>query len=77
MNLLIVAFLAFGACFGVATLSHQHIFSEGITSKDKQGPGVLWVLICSFLWPLMALTGLHSWWRLARARARSRHGSGI
>lgn len=71
MNLFIIAFLVFGACFGAATSSHQHFFSEGSTGRDKQGNRVLWVLICSFLWPLMALTGLHSWWRLSRAKART------
>ncbi len=73
MNLFIVAFLVVGAAFGLVTGGHQHIFSEGVTHRDRQGSRLLWVLICSFLWPLMALTGLHSWWRLARARARSRH----
>lgn len=71
MNLFIITFLAFGALFGLATGRHQHYFSEGSTGRDKQGSRVLWVLICSFLWPLMALTGLHTWWRLTRAKAGS------
>lgn len=68
MNLFIIAFLVFGVLFGVATGRLQHLFSEGSTGRDKQGNRVLWVMICSFLWPLMALNGLHSWWRLSRAR---------
>lgn len=70
MNLFIIAFLAFGALFGVATGREQHRFSEGTTSRDKQGNRVLWVMICTFLWPLMALNGLHTWWRLSRRPRR-------
>ncbi|MDO9092510.1 MAG: hypothetical protein Q8R98_16520 [Rubrivivax sp.] len=34
---------------------------------------ILWVAICSCLWPLMALialTGLCSWWLLSRVRVK-------
>lgn len=72
MNVYILAFLVVGAAFGVATRRHQHLFSEGCSDKNKQGPWLLWVPICSFLWPLMVLTGLHSWWRLSRAAAAQR-----
>lgn len=75
LTLPIVFFLVFGACFGLVTCSNRHLFSEGPTGRDEQGRNdpmngrVMWVLICTFLWPIMALTGLHSWWILARRRA--------
>lgn len=75
LTLPIVLFLALGACFGLLTYSNRHLFSEGPTRRDEQGRNdpmngrLMWVLICTFLWPIMALTGLHSWWVLARRRA--------
>ncbi len=78
MTLAIVGFLVFGACFGLATFTRRHLFSEGPTTRVEAKPGdlangrVMWVLICTFLWPVMALTGLHSLWLLARRRAAAR-----
>ncbi len=74
---LFLAFLAFGACFGLATFSHRHLFSEGPSRKGHSGDDtlaqrVIWVLVCSGLWPLMALTGLVSLWRLRRVRVQAR-----
>jgi hypothetical protein len=74
MSLPMIAFLAFGACFGLLTYTHRHHFSEGPARRatggksDPMDSRVLWVLICSFLWPILALTGLYSSWRLARVR---------
>ena len=34
-----------------------------------------WALICSTLWPIMVLTGLHSLWVLARRRAAAEPGA--
>ena len=70
----IVLFLLFGASFGLATFSRRHLFSEGPTQRDDASAGGLgqrlgWTLICTCLWPVMALTGLHSWWILSRRRA--------
>ncbi|MBS1177924.1 MAG: hypothetical protein H6R06_2336 [Proteobacteria bacterium] len=71
----IVLYLLFGACFGLATFSRRHLFSEGPARRDNAaGSGALrarlgWVALCSCLWPVMALTGLHSWWILSRRRA--------
>lgn len=74
----IVLFLVFGAFFGLATYSHRHLFSEGPTSraepgaKDPLGGRLMWTMICTCLWPLMVLTGLHTAWLLARRRAVAR-----
>ena len=66
----IVLFLVFGAGFGWVTFSHRHLFSEGPGRRGEQ-PGtaaerLMWVMVCTCLWPLMALTGLYSLWRLKR-----------
>ena len=72
----IVLFLVTGALFGLLTYSRRHLFSEGATKPGQPKDGsfaesrLLWVMLCSCLWPLMALTGLVSWWKLARAKAR-------
>jgi hypothetical protein len=75
----IVVFLAFGLCFGLATFSHRHLFSEGPSRRAQRGDDDdtplqrgLWVLVCSALWPLMVLTGLVSVWRLRALRVRQR-----
>lgn len=77
MTTLIVLFLAFGLLFGLATYSRRHLFSEGPATRDRTATAntfrdrLGWVLICSSLWPLLALAGLHSAWLLARRRAAS------
>jgi len=71
----IVLFILFGALFGLVTFPNRHLFSEGPTSRHESGSaGMLrarlgWALLCSALWPIMVLTGLHSVWLLARRRA--------
>jgi hypothetical protein len=70
---LFLAFLAVGVCFGLATFSRRHLFSEGPSARDGDDGDtpvqrVIWVLSCSALWPLMMLTGVVSLWRLRRVR---------
>ena len=75
MTTAIVLYFLFGALFGLATFSNRHLFSEGPTTRDESGASgsrfarLGWALLCSSLWPIMILTGLHSAWRLARRRA--------
>jgi hypothetical protein len=75
----IVLFLTFGACFGLATFANRHLFSEGPSRKGASGDAedtlaqrVIWVLSCSTLWPLLAVTGALGWWRQRRVRVRDR-----
>jgi hypothetical protein len=74
LTLPIVLFLLFGAVFGLASFSHRHLFSEGPSRREEGDapPGLKarlgWALLCSGLWPVMLLTGLHSWWVLWRRR---------
>lgn len=64
----VALFSLFGALFGLATHAHRHLFSEGHTRRnarddtDPMQTRLAWVLLCAALWPLMALTGLFSWW---------------
>ena len=77
LNIYIVVFLSFGAVFGLSTYSYQHIFSEGPYKVDTAqggstlGPRVLWAMVCTFLWPIMILTGLNSAWILAKRKRRA------
>ncbi len=77
MTSAIVLYLLFGAGFGLATFSKRHLFSEGPTQRDGAAAShglkarLFWMLICTGLWPVMALTGLHSWWLLSRRRAQA------
>ncbi len=64
----VALFTLFGALFGLATHANRHLFSEGHTRRnasddaDPMQTRLAWVLLCAALWPLMALTGLYSWW---------------
>ena len=77
LNIYILVFLMFGTLFGLSTYSYQHIFSEGPHKPDTPsgsstlGGRVLWALVCTFLWPLMVLTGLNSAWILAKRKRRA------
>lgn len=76
MTTAFVVFFAFGAFFGLASWSRRHLFSEGHTrpgaggADDGLGSRVVWVMLCSGLWPLMVLSGLYSAGHRARQRVR-------
>jgi hypothetical protein len=67
-------FIVFGACFGFVTFSQRHLFSEGPhTAKELDGnpffeSRIFWVLLCAMLWPIMALTRIHTAWLLNKRR---------
>ncbi len=75
MNIYIVLFLLLGTCFGLCTFSHRHLFSEGPKKIEEPVQGwdfsnrLMWMMICTFLWPIMVLTGLHSVWILSKRKA--------
>ena len=77
LNIYISLFLLFGAVFGVATFSYQHIFSEGpqkietTEAGSTLGSRVLWAMVCTFLWPIMVLTGLNSVRILAKRKRQA------
>lgn len=67
-------FILFGACFGFATFSQRHLFSEGphTAKESNENPffesRIFWVLLCAMLWPIMALTRIHTAWLLNKRR---------
>ena len=77
MNLYIYLFLLFGAVFGLSTFSYRHIFSEGPHQVDAAegahslGSRLLWAMVCTFLWPIMVLTGLNSARIMARRKRQA------
>jgi len=77
VNLYICSFLLFGTAFGLATFDCRHLFSEGPRKVDDppEGPSlasrVFWVMVCTFLWPVMVLTGLNTAWILAKRRRQA------
>jgi hypothetical protein len=77
VNLYISLFLVFGAVFGLSTFSYRHIFSEGPQQAETAeggstlGSRVLWAMVCTFLWPIMLLTGLNSARILARRKRQA------
>ncbi len=76
MNIYIGLFLALGLFFGLATFTRRHLFSEGphqpTAEKGRTDKAALtfWVLVCTFLWPIMVVSGLNTAWVLARRKAR-------
>jgi hypothetical protein len=74
MTTYLYLFFLFGACFGVATFSHRHLFNEGPHGAEHNpnhnsiSSRVMWVLTCTLLWPVMALAGLNTAWVLAKRR---------
>ena len=66
LNIYITVFLLSGAIFGLVTYSHRHLFSEGPKNIEESTEAgnivgrILWMLICTFLWPILILTGLNS-----------------
>ena len=73
----ICLFLFFGACFGFATYSQRHLFSEGprkILDSDKSSfldGRVFWIMVCTCLWPIMVITGINTAWILYKRRKQS------
>ncbi len=77
MNVYIALFLILGVVFGLSTFSYRHIFSEGPHQAETGeggstlGSRVLWAMVCTFLWPIMILTGLNSARILARRKRQA------
>ena len=73
----ICSFLFLGMCFGFVTFTHRHLFSEGPDKENKSEQAsvlegrTFWIMICTWLWPIMVFTGLNSVYILAK-RKKSR-----
>ena len=70
-------FIVFGACFGFATFSQRHLFSEGPHTVKELSDNpffesrIFWVLLCASLWPIMVLTRIHTAWLLQKRRKQA------
>ena len=77
LNMYILVFLLFGAVFGLLTFSYRHIFSEGPSKVETPPDGptlvsrVMWAMVCTFLWPIMILSGIHSAWILSKRKRQA------
>jgi hypothetical protein len=66
VNWWIVTFLLAGVAFGLATYSRRHLYNEGPTRAAGAGPRdpldgrLMWLLLCSCLWPLFVLTRVYT-----------------
>jgi hypothetical protein len=78
MNAYIVSFLVLGAVFGLASFPIRHFFSEGPHKAEDAdhphtlGSRVFWAMVCTFLWPMMILTGINSALIIARRKRQQR-----
>jgi len=78
MNAYIISFLVLGAIFGLASFPVRHFFSEGPhkaeDSAESLSPGnrVFWAMVCTFLWPILVLTGINSALIIARRKRQQR-----
>lgn len=76
MDMTICLFLLAGAGFGIITYRFKHLFSEGpceadASRSDEHFSGrIFWVMVCTFLWPIMVLTGMNSARILIKRRAK-------
>ncbi len=76
MNAYIAVFLVAGACFGLGTFSSRHLFSEGPQRIDDSmqtssfAGRVFWTMVCTFLWPIMIITGVNTAWVLAKRKRK-------
>ena len=65
-QMVIALYLFLGICFGFTTFSNRHLFSEGPDKENKsEQTSVLegrtfWIMICTWLWPIMVFTGINS-----------------
>ena len=70
-------FLIFGTFFGITTYSKRHLFSEGPQKSggSDQPPSlkgrIFWIMLCTLLWPIMAITGINTAWILYKRKQQS------
>ena len=73
-NAFIFVFLFLGMCFGFASYTNRHLFSEGPQKADNANQNsllesrVFWVMVCMWLWPIMVITGINTAWILFKRK---------
>ena len=77
LNLYLLLFFVAGALLGLFTYPYRHLFSEGPNKSEPTqttpslSSRLLWLMVCTFLWPLLILTGLNSAWILAKRKRQA------
>ena len=65
-QIVIPLYLFLGICFGFATFSNRHLFSEGPDKENKSEQAsvlegrTFWIMICTWLWPIMVFTRINT-----------------
>ncbi len=72
----IALFPAAGFVFGLLTYRRRHLFGEGppdpcADAGDGMQGRLFWVAICTFLWPVLIVSGLHGLWRVYASARRN------
>lgn len=73
----ICIYLFFGACFGFATYLQRHLYSEGPRKELNSDNAsalegrVFWVMVCTFLWPIMVITRINTAWVLFKRKKKT------
>jgi len=72
-DLLIPLFIATVFVFGVVTYPYRHLCGEGppdqyVDPSDGLKGRWFWVTMCTLLWPVQLVGGLHGLWRVYKAR---------
>ena len=76
-NTFICLFLFLGTCFGFATYSYRHLFSEGPQRAQESDSSsflesrVFWIMVCTWLWPIMVITGINTAWILSKRKKQA------
>jgi hypothetical protein len=76
-NALICLFFLLGTCFGFASYSNRHLFSEGPQKANHSDPNsflesrLFWVMVCAWLWPIMVITGINTALILSKRKKNS------
>lgn len=76
--IVICVYLFAGICFGLVTFPYRHLFSEGPTKSDSADASsalegrAFWILISTWLWPILVLTGINTAFILAKQQKQQK-----
>jgi hypothetical protein len=82
-NAFICLFLLLGTCFGFASYSNRHLFSEGPQKANNSDPNsflesrLFWVMVCTWLWPIMVITGINTALILSKRKKKSQKNPSV
>ena len=82
-NAFICLFLLLGTCFGFASYSNRHLFSEGPQKADNSDQNsflesrLFWVMVCTWLWPIMVITVINTALILSKRKKESQKNPSV